>query len=175
MMAMLTCRAEAAAIVFCSRKKRISECNLTLMSKRAIAGYLFPTPKCRHDADSGAATPARQQGSMSPTLQPKFSGSQRGMPFLILRLELFKLHVAYPLITQRSAPHLNSKHFDIESHTKNFHKFNKMGGDRIKKDKRQKREDYRAAMRKDDISELPRKKFYRQRAHANPFSDHQLI
>ncbi|KAH6843072.1 hypothetical protein B0I37DRAFT_315275 [Chaetomium sp. MPI-CAGE-AT-0009] len=50
-----------------------------------------------------------------------------------------------------------------------------MGGDKIRKDKRQKREDYRAAMRKDDISELPRKKFYRQRAHANPFSDHQLI
>ena len=23
--------------------------------------------------------------------------------------------------------------------------------------------------------DLPRKKFYRQRAHANPFSDHQLI
>jgi tRNA (guanine-N7-)-methyltransferase len=50
-----------------------------------------------------------------------------------------------------------------------------MGTNKIKKDKRQKREDYRAAMRKDDISELPRKKFYRQRAHANPFSDHQLI
>ncbi|KAK4147496.1 putative methyltransferase-domain-containing protein [Dichotomopilus funicola] len=50
-----------------------------------------------------------------------------------------------------------------------------MGGKRIKKDKRQKREDYRAAMKRDDISELPRKKFYRQRAHANPFSDHQLI
>ncbi|KAK4154342.1 putative methyltransferase-domain-containing protein [Chaetomidium leptoderma] len=51
-----------------------------------------------------------------------------------------------------------------------------MGGDKIKKDKRQKREDYRAAMRSQEgISELPRKKFYRQRAHANPFSDHQLI
>ena len=70
---------------------------------------------------------------------------------------------------------LESKHFDIGPHTTKFRKPNKMGGDRIKKDKRQKREDYRAAMRKEDISELPRKKFYRQRAHANPFSDHQLI
>ncbi|GAB1315800.1 tRNA (guanine-N(7)-)-methyltransferase (tRNA(m7G46)-methyltransferase) [Madurella fahalii] len=47
-----------------------------------------------------------------------------------------------------------------------------MGGT---KNKRQKREDYRAAMRQEGVSELPRKKFYRQRAHANPFSDHQLI
>ncbi|KAK3941606.1 intermediate filament protein [Diplogelasinospora grovesii] len=44
-----------------------------------------------------------------------------------------------------------------------------------KKDKRQKREEYRAAIRQDGTTELPRKKFYRQRAHANPFSDHQLI
>ncbi|KAL2262730.1 hypothetical protein VTK26DRAFT_268 [Humicola hyalothermophila] len=44
-----------------------------------------------------------------------------------------------------------------------------------KKNKRQKREAYRAAMRQEGVSELPRKKFYRQRAHANPFSDHQLI
>ncbi|KAL1840025.1 hypothetical protein VTJ49DRAFT_896 [Mycothermus thermophilus] len=50
-----------------------------------------------------------------------------------------------------------------------------MGGDKIKKDRRQKREDYRRAIRQDGVSELPRKKFYRQRAHANPFSDHQLI
>jgi tRNA (guanine-N7-)-methyltransferase len=50
-----------------------------------------------------------------------------------------------------------------------------MGGDKIKKDKRQKREDYRRAIRQEGVSELPRKKFYRQRAHANPFSDHQLI
>lgn len=42
--------------------------------------------------------------------------------------------------------------------------------------KRQKREDYRSAHRADEGStELPRKKFYRQRAHANPFSDHQLV
>ncbi|KXX81569.1 tRNA (guanine-N(7)-)-methyltransferase [Madurella mycetomatis] len=47
-----------------------------------------------------------------------------------------------------------------------------MGG---AKNKRQKREDYRAAMREEGVSELPRKKFYRQRAHANPFSDHRLI
>lgn len=42
--------------------------------------------------------------------------------------------------------------------------------------KRQKREDYRSAHRADETStELPRKKFYRQRAHANPFSDHRLV
>ncbi|KAL0469949.1 putative methyltransferase domain-containing protein [Neurospora intermedia] len=43
------------------------------------------------------------------------------------------------------------------------------------KNKRQKREDYRAALRANGVTELPRKKFYRQRAHANPFSDHSLI
>ena len=43
------------------------------------------------------------------------------------------------------------------------------------KNKRQKREDYRAALRQESVTELPRKKFYRQRAHANPFSDHHLI
>lgn len=37
--------------------------------------------------------------------------------------------------------------------------------------KRQKREEYKAD--REDV-ELPKKKFYRQRAHANPFSDHQL-
>jgi hypothetical protein len=42
--------------------------------------------------------------------------------------------------------------------------------------KRQKREAYRSQHRADeDSTELPRKKFYRQRAHANPFSDHRLI
>ena len=40
--------------------------------------------------------------------------------------------------------------------------------------KRQKREDYRKAQKAEAQSELPKKKFYRQRAHANPFSDHQL-
>ncbi|EAW10656.1 tRNA (guanine46-N7)-methyltransferase [Aspergillus clavatus NRRL 1] len=44
--------------------------------------------------------------------------------------------------------------------------------------KRQKRNEYRKANTAvaDDASEirLPQKKFYRQRAHANPFSDHQL-
>jgi hypothetical protein len=40
--------------------------------------------------------------------------------------------------------------------------------------KRQKREDYRTAQREEGTTELPKKKFYRQRAHANPFSDHQL-
>ncbi|KAL2161990.1 hypothetical protein VTH06DRAFT_7775 [Thermothelomyces fergusii] len=49
-----------------------------------------------------------------------------------------------------------------------------MGGDKVKKDRRQKREAYRAAMREEGVSKLPRKKFYRQRAHANPFSDHRL-
>ncbi|PSR78646.1 PXA domain-domain-containing protein [Coniella lustricola] len=42
--------------------------------------------------------------------------------------------------------------------------------------KRQKREAYRSAHRADENStELPRKKFFRQRAHANPFSDHNLV
>jgi hypothetical protein len=37
--------------------------------------------------------------------------------------------------------------------------------------KRQKREEYRTNLHG---SELPQKKYYRQRAHANPFSDHAL-
>ncbi|CAD6566195.1 MAG: tRNA (guanine-N(7)-)-methyltransferase (tRNA(m7G46)-methyltransferase) [Alectoria sarmentosa] len=40
--------------------------------------------------------------------------------------------------------------------------------------KRQKREDYRKIHKEEGNAELPKKKFYRQRAHANPFSDHQL-
>jgi tRNA (guanine-N7-)-methyltransferase len=43
--------------------------------------------------------------------------------------------------------------------------------------RKQKREDYRAQLDQnadDGAAELPRKKFYRQRAHANPFSDHNL-
>lgn len=40
--------------------------------------------------------------------------------------------------------------------------------------KRQKREEYRNAHKEEGVTELPKKKFYRQRAHANPFSDHQL-
>ncbi|KAF7853104.1 uncharacterized protein EAF02_012047 [Botrytis sinoallii] len=41
--------------------------------------------------------------------------------------------------------------------------------------KKQKREDYRTARENGEESkELPKKKFYRQRAHANPFSDHRL-
>lgn len=39
--------------------------------------------------------------------------------------------------------------------------------------KKKSRDDYRAAAANAD-TEMPRKKFYRQRAHANPFSDHQL-
>ena len=41
--------------------------------------------------------------------------------------------------------------------------------------KRQKRQDYRNSLREGGLAELPKKKFYRQRAHANPFSDHALI
>jgi hypothetical protein len=51
--------------------------------------------------------------------------------------------------------------------------------------KRQKREEYKKAQQKSLQAgntggkpgkvELPKKKFYRQRAHANPFSDHALI
>ncbi|KAK8116078.1 methyltransferase [Apiospora sp. TS-2023a] len=41
--------------------------------------------------------------------------------------------------------------------------------------KKQKRADYRLARsQQDGATEMPKKKFYRQRAHANPFSDHQL-
>ena len=40
--------------------------------------------------------------------------------------------------------------------------------------KKQKREEYKATLREEGTKELPKKKFYRQRAHANPFSDHQL-
>ncbi|KAI1004060.1 tRNA (guanine-N(7)-)-methyltransferase [Podosphaera aphanis] len=38
--------------------------------------------------------------------------------------------------------------------------------------KRSKREEYK---NKKNTTEVPKKKFYRQRAHANPFSDHQLV
>jgi hypothetical protein len=45
--------------------------------------------------------------------------------------------------------------------------------------KRLKRESYLLAQKqpRDDgsVPELPQKKFYRQRAHANPFSDHNLV
>ncbi|KAI1327384.1 putative methyltransferase [Xylariaceae sp. FL0255] len=40
--------------------------------------------------------------------------------------------------------------------------------------KRQKRALYRQALREDEPLGLPKKKFYRQRAHANVFSDHRL-
>ncbi|OMP88124.1 tRNA (guanine-N(7)-)-methyltransferase [Diplodia seriata] len=42
--------------------------------------------------------------------------------------------------------------------------------------KRQKREEYRSALSEAaaEGTQLPKKKFYRQRAHANPFSDHAL-
>ena len=77
--------------------------------------------------------------------------------------------------TNNPTPSTNFSLSTPKSHTDKFGTSGKMGGDKIRKDKRQKREEYRASMRREDISELPRKKFYRQRAHANPFSDHQLI
>ncbi len=39
--------------------------------------------------------------------------------------------------------------------------------------KRRRREELRAQQDESGAA-MPRKKFYRQRAHANPFSDHQL-
>ncbi|TVY76152.1 tRNA (guanine-N(7)-)-methyltransferase [Lachnellula suecica] len=41
--------------------------------------------------------------------------------------------------------------------------------------KRQKRVEYKSAREGGDTTELPKKKFYRQRAHANVFSDHNLV
>jgi len=45
--------------------------------------------------------------------------------------------------------------------------------------KKQKRKDYRTSLDEQNEGEnevaLPKKRFYRQRAHANPFSDHDLI
>ncbi|KAI5866241.1 putative methyltransferase [Durotheca rogersii] len=41
--------------------------------------------------------------------------------------------------------------------------------------KKQKRESYRQAQRENGAAHMPQKRFYRQRAHANPFSDHNLI
>jgi tRNA (guanine-N7-)-methyltransferase len=43
--------------------------------------------------------------------------------------------------------------------------------------KRQKREEYKKPLTTgtdEQNAALPKKKFYRQRAHANPFSDHSL-
>jgi tRNA (guanine-N7-)-methyltransferase len=41
--------------------------------------------------------------------------------------------------------------------------------------KKKKREEYRKSLSKEQQKlALPKKKFYRQRAHANPFSDHSL-
>jgi hypothetical protein len=36
------------------------------------------------------------------------------------------------------------------------------------------RRDYREKLQQNGGTQIPKKKFYRQRAHANPFSDHQL-
>jgi tRNA (guanine-N7-)-methyltransferase len=41
--------------------------------------------------------------------------------------------------------------------------------------KRQKRVEYKSAREGGGTNELPKKKFYRQRAHANVFSDHNLV
>ena len=49
--------------------------------------------------------------------------------------------------------------------------FHKMGGPPNKK---QKRQEYKEGREDGTHTELPKKKFYRQRAHANPFSDHKL-
>ncbi|KAF2002938.1 putative methyltransferase [Amniculicola lignicola CBS 123094] len=40
--------------------------------------------------------------------------------------------------------------------------------------KRTKREEYKSTLGEGQDAQLPKKKFYRQRAHANPFSDHSL-
>lgn len=40
--------------------------------------------------------------------------------------------------------------------------------------KRQRREAQQASYLIEGQAQLPKKKFYRQRAHANPFSDHAL-
>jgi len=40
--------------------------------------------------------------------------------------------------------------------------------------KKQKREEFKQAVGEDGTTAMPKKKFYRQRAHANPFSDHAL-
>lgn len=49
-------------------------------------------------------------------------------------------------------------------------KANTMPGEPAKK---QKREEYKKTLDEQNGA-LPKKKFYRQRAHANPFSDHSL-
>ncbi|PFH59963.1 hypothetical protein XA68_11638 [Ophiocordyceps unilateralis] len=41
--------------------------------------------------------------------------------------------------------------------------------------KRANREKFLAHKGRDGVAQLPRKRFYRQRAHANPFSDHTLV
>ncbi|KEY70759.1 hypothetical protein S7711_03255 [Stachybotrys chartarum IBT 7711] len=41
--------------------------------------------------------------------------------------------------------------------------------------KRAHRDNFRSSTAKNGVVQLPRKRFYRQRAHANPFSDHQLF
>lgn len=40
--------------------------------------------------------------------------------------------------------------------------------------KKENRDKYRGRKGKDGVALLPQKRFYRQRAHANPFSDHTL-
>lgn len=40
--------------------------------------------------------------------------------------------------------------------------------------KRHNRDKQRATVTKDGVTQMPKKKFFRQRAHANPFSDHLL-
>lgn len=40
--------------------------------------------------------------------------------------------------------------------------------------KKHHRDQFRANKGQDGVAKMPQKKFYRQRAHANPFSDHAL-
>jgi hypothetical protein len=73
--------------------------------------------------------------------------------------------------TVSTSPHLN-----VTTRFNQFHTTHVEMG--CPPNKRQKRENYRASLDKLDVengvADLPKKKFYRQRAHANPFSDHAL-
>ena len=47
-------------------------------------------------------------------------------------------------------------------------------GKHVRSGDKNKRERLEAYANREDMSQLPQKRFYRQRAHANPFSDHEL-
>jgi hypothetical protein len=63
-----------------------------------------------------------------------------------------------------------SSNLQISTTSMNKRKTDTMPGEPAK---RQKREEYKKTLTENDAV-LPKKKFYRQRAHANPFSDHSL-